>query len=401
MLKIDCYLEQRLVRHGLFILACVGMFFSAAHAEPVKKSATPMKIEEIDANMKGEKAGSAIRWIDCEMLTIEGKGFLDTESFYDRLPARAKETADAKVWTLSQHSAGMAVRFTTSAKSISARWKLRSSSLSMAHMPATGKSGVDLYIKRDGKWRWIGAGKNMKFPVSEALLAKIPTGGTHEFLLYLPLYNGVEKVEIGVPLGVEVSAAPPRGKPIVFYGTSITQGGCASRAGMAFPAILGRWLDRPVVNLGFSGNGQMQPEVVRFFPEIDAEMFVIDCIPNLGGSASLGYIVERTVALVSLLRDAHPEIPILLVEGTPWSSWFLMTSSYASSGRALANAELKKAYEALVQMGMINVHYVPGKLLLGTDGEATVDGTHPTDLGMFRNAEVLLPYLKNSLNQCQ
>ena len=145
----------------------------------------------------------------------------------------------------------------------------------------------------------------------------------------------------------------------------------------------------------------MQPEVVRFFSEIDAEMFVIDCIPNLGNSASRRVIVERTVALVSLLRDTHPEIPILLVEGTPWSSWFLMTSSYASSGRALANAELKKAYEALVQMGMINVHYVPGKLLLGTDGEATVDGTHPTDLGMFRNAEVLLPYLKNSLNQCQ
>jgi len=364
-----------------------------------------MKIEKIDPGMKGATADAAgLHWVNCETLTIEGKGFSDTESFYDRLPGRAKEMVDQKVWTLSQHSAGIAVRFVTPASSISVRWKLRNSSLAMAHMPATGKSGVDLYIKRDGQWRWIGAGKHMKFPVSEALLAKIPPEGTdtvNEFLLYLPLYNGVEKVEIGVPSGTGVSAAPPRGKPIVFYGTSITQGGCASRAGMAFPAILGRWLDRPVINLGFSGNGQMQPEVVRFFPEIDAEMFVIDCIPNLGGSASRRVIVERTLALVALLREAHPEMPILLVEGTPWSSWFLMTSSYASSGRALANAELKKAYEALVQMGTTNVHYVPGKLLLGTDGEATVDGTHPTDLGMFRTAEALLPYLKNSLNQCQ
>ena len=356
-----------------------------------------MKIEEIDVNMKGAKAEEGVRWIDCKTLTIEGKSFSDTESFYDRLPAQAKETADANVWALAQNSAGIAVRFITSAASISARWTLRSPELDMPHMPATGVSGVDLYIKRDDQWRWIGAGKYMEFPVSEALLAKIPAeeqNAENEFLLYLPLYNGVEKIEIGVPDDAEVFPAPPRGKPIVFYGTSIVQGGCASRAGMAYPAILGRWMDCPTINLGFSGNGRMQPGVVRYFPQIDAKMFVIDCVPNFVEPEFRGLVVERTPALVALLREAHPEAPIVLVEGAPGSSWFDMTSSYASSGRALANVELKKACETLAQQGITNLYYIPGGELLDSDGEATVDGTHPTDLGMIRMAEMLLPVLR-------
>jgi hypothetical protein len=232
----------------------------------------------------------------------------------------------------------------------------------MVHMPATGKSGLDLYIKRDGKWHWVGIGKPEQFPVSEALLVRLPVearNSTNEFLLYLPLYNGVEKVEIGVPQNALVSAAAPRGKSIVFYGTSILQGGCASRPGMAFPAILGRWFDCPVINLGFSGCGQMQPEVVPFLAEIDATAYVIDCIPNMVESAMLGKIGDRTIATVSLLRKTHPGTPVILVEGSPWSINFAF-DSFASSMRAKANAELKTAYEKLLQEDPQHLYYMRG-----------------------------------------
>ncbi len=372
---------------------------SPAQAQSPNNGTKPLKIEDIDPAMKGKKAEEGIRWIDCKTLTVEGKGFDDTESFYDRLPVRAKETVERKVWNLSQHSAGFAVRFTTSAESISARWTLRDSALAMVHMPAIGKSGLDLYIKRDGKWHWAGVGKPEQFPVSEALLVRLPVearNSTNEFLLYLPLYNGVEKVEIGVPHNATVAAAVPRGKPIIFYGTSILHGGCASRPGMAFPAILGRWFDCPVINLGFSGSGQMQPEVVPFLAEIDAAAYVIDCIPNMVGM--LGKIVDRTIDAVSLLRKTHPGTPVILVEGSPWAINFAF-DSFASSKRAKANAELKTAYEMLLQEDPQHLYYIKGDLLLGTDGEATVDGTHPSDLGMMRNAEALLPHLQQILNR--
>ncbi|HBE03201.1 MAG TPA: hypothetical protein DC049_12110, partial [Spirochaetia bacterium] len=234
-----------------------------------------VKIEEIDTAMKGVKAQDGLKWTDCAGLTIEGRGFTDTEIFYDRFPLRARETVDNNVWNLSRHSAGMAVRFITTARSISARWKLRNNSLAMPHMPATGVSGLDLYIKSGTQWRWMGSGRPLKFPLCEAELAKIPVSGENEFILYLPLYNGVEQVEIGVPADADIRPASARGRPVVFYGTSILQGGCASRPGMAFPAMLGRRLDLPVINLGFSGNGRMQPEVISLIAEIDASAFVL------------------------------------------------------------------------------------------------------------------------------
>ncbi len=335
-----------------------------------------------------------IQWIDCKTLTVEGKGFADTESFYDRLPARAKEIVDTKVWSLSQNSAGVTVRFTTSATSISARWTLRKD-VNMVHMPKTGSSGLDLYIKRDGKWHWVGMGKPATFPVCEANLTTVSAPGTNEFMLYLPLYNGVDKVEIGVPPGVQVSAAAPRGKPVVFYGSSILQGGCASRTGMAFPAILGRWMDRPIINMGFSGNGKMQPEVVEFLAGIDAEAYVIDSMPNMGALAGSGEVTSRTVALVNRLRLAHPQVPIFLVEENPRAGEFAFSSAPVNRQ---TNIELRAAYDQLIQAGVKGLHLISREWLVGTDGEATVDGQHLNDIGMIRTAEGLLPRLESVLS---
>ena len=216
-----------------------------------------------------------LRWYDMRSFGIEGKGWSGTKRPYARLPAKAEGVVREPVWQLAQHSAGLCVRFVTSAKAISARWQLWSQSLAMVHMPATGVSGLDLYIKdpsrpKGKQYHWIGFGKPEKFPENKAELVGGLDGQPHEFILYLPLYNGVEKVEIGINVEADIEKAPARMvKPIAMYGTSILHGGCASRPGMSYPAIIGRWIDQPIINLGFSGNGQAEPEMAKLLAELD------------------------------------------------------------------------------------------------------------------------------------
>jgi hypothetical protein len=265
-------------------------------------------------------------------------------------------------------------------------------------MPATGMSGLDLYVrmpvdqrKPPGQvWHWVGVGRPEQQTNEVALVSGIPPGD-HEFILYLPLYNGAASVEIAVPEGAKLQKAPERGKPIVFYGTSITQGGCASRPGMAYPAIIGRMLDRPTINLGFSGNGQMHPPVVDLLAELDSAAYVIDCCPNM----SPDLVTERTAPLVHQLRGAHPDTPIVLVENIEYQASAFLPGT--RNGYQAKNAAFRARYEALVGEGVKGLTYVPGDPLFGDDGEATVDGTHATDLGFLRLAQALAPVLAGIL----
>lgn len=345
-------------------------------------------------NIDPVKVAEGFSWYDIRNLDVEGKGWTDTKSFYDRLPARAEAVVREPVWNLSHDSAGMCVRFVTDASEIRAQWELRSKGLAMPHMPATGVSGLDLYVKdTNGKWKWLAVGRPTKFPVnSETLVNDIPQG-TREYLLYLPLYNGVLSVKIGVSDGsVLLKAAPyPKDhKPIIFYGTSITQGGCASRTGMVHTAILGRWFDYPVINLGFSGNGRMEPEMADLLAELDPSVYVLDCLPNMNGQM----VAERVAPFVKKLRVVHPETPILLVEDRTYSDAFLVQS------RRLRNLEdrreLKRIYSNLKSEGVKHLYYLPGNKLLGDelDNLATVDGSHPTDLGFMRQADAFYEVLK-------
>ena len=261
-------------------------------------------------------------------------------------------------------------------------------------MPATGVSGVDLYVKSQGKWRWLAVGQPQEQTNTAVLINNVPAG-SHEYLLYLPLYNGVTSVEVGVPQDATLQRRTlEEKKPIVFWGTSITQGGCASRPGMVHTAILGRWLDYPVVNLGFSGNGRMEPEVAEFIAEIDASLFVIDCLPNITEEV----ILERTRPLVTILRSQRPDTPILLVEDRSYTNSFFQASKQtrnSSSRRAL-----RSVFQAMQRDGIEGLHYLEGDNLLGADGEDTVDGSHPTDLGFLRQAHafraVIAPILAGS-----
>ena len=138
-------------------------------------------------------------WHDCKDLGVEGKGWTDTLSYYDRLPGKAEGKAPKAVWGLGHDSAGLCVRFTTDASSIQVRWTLLNASLDMPHMPATGVSGVDLYVKdKGGRWRFVANGRP-KGVSNTSAFAEVPSG--EHYLLYLPLYNGVKSVEIGIPKG--------------------------------------------------------------------------------------------------------------------------------------------------------------------------------------------------------
>ncbi len=343
------------------------------------------------AKAKPGKEGR-LDWYDIRELGVEGQGWSDVKAPFDRLPARMEKVVRPPVWSLSRHSAGMAVRFVTDAPEIHARWTLTSSRLDMDHMAATGVSGLDLYVKsKDGRWRWVNVGRAKAQTNTQKLAGDFPKGA-HEYLLYLPLYNGVASVEIGLPKGKALSAAPPypegRRKPILFYGTSITHGACASRPGMPHPAILGRRLGRPVINLGFSGNGRMDLELAELFGELDPAVYVIDCLPNMAADL----VKKNAEAFLRALRKAKPDTPFLLVEDRTYAD------AHFAAGKLRRNltsrAEFRKIYERLKAEGMKGLHYLEGDGLLGDDSEGTVDSSHPNDLGFMRQADAFAEALE-------
>ena len=348
------------------------------------------------AQPQAQPVAPAIRWADIRPLGVEGRGWDDTKHFYDRLPARAEGLVRKPVWDLSQHSAGRCVRFVTDATKIRARWAVTDPWLYLPNITAIGKSGLDLYVRTDQGWHWLAVGQPTA-QTNEVTLVENLIPGKREYLLYLPLYNGTKFVELGVPAGAVLEKAPPWGpgerKPIVFYGTSILQGLSASRPGMVHSAILGRRFNWPTINLGFSGNGKMEPEMAGLLAELDPSVYVLDCLPNLVADE----IKARVEPFVKQLRAAHPTVPIVLVEDRTMQDSFLIAGRM--EGYHLKDrAELKAAFERLQADGLTNLYYIPGEHLFGDDGEGSVDGSHPTDLGSFRQAaifaQVLEPLLK-------
>ena len=335
-----------------------------------------------------------ITWHAVSDWGVEGRGWSNVKRFYDRLPAKAESLVRDKVWDLSRHSAGMSCRFTTDATEIQVRYTLLLPRIEMSHMPATGVSGVDLYtLMQNGKWRWIGTIQPTKQRVSGTIIREM-TSVKRTYMMHLPLFNGIDSLEIGVTKGAAFTPIAPRTeKPVVFYGTSIMHGACASRPGMAIPAIIGRRLNVPVINLGFSGNGKMEMAVGELLTELDAAVFVVDCLPNLSAEET----AERTEPLVRLLRKAKPGTPILLVEDREFPNAVVLPERMKSHQRR--RAALKEAYRRLVASGVKHLHYLKGDQLLGQDGDATVDGSHPSDLGMFRYADAYEKALKPLLKK--
>ena len=202
-----------------------------------------------------------VQWLDGRYLPLEGRMFTDVDRFYDRLPRNVTTNVNGGVRGMKCHSAGMQFRFRTDSPTLTFRWVPTGRGLAMDHMPATGMSGIDVYQQGDdGQWRYVKTGRIRRgagnaWPTGTVSVAWKPNTPC---LVNLPLYNGIQSFALGVKPGSKIEALPPRAsgvtKPVVFYGTSITHGGCASRPGLAFPSIVGRTLDVPIVNLGFSAS---------------------------------------------------------------------------------------------------------------------------------------------------
>ncbi len=353
------------------------------------------KIEELDPNFAArDAADSELLWYNIAGLEVEGLGFEATGEYLCRLPLRAYKVVNDNNWYLAHNSAGVYVRFVTDAPRLAARWTLRHESLAMPHMPALGVSGLDLYVLADGTWKWAAVGIPQQFPDNSVELLGNLESKERQFMLYLPLYNGVNAVALGLPAGARLAKAPewPGGpyKPIVFYGTSITQGGCASRPGMVHTSILSRRLQRPVINLGFSGSAWAEPEFAQFLAELEPSVYVLNPLPNMSPTQ----VEERIEPFVKIIRAARPATPIVLVEDFIRQSAHLRPAPDEKSRQGRMNIPLKAAYQRLLDAGVENLIYFEGTHLYGHDWESTVDGAHASDLGFMRMADAYEPVLR-------
>jgi hypothetical protein len=369
------------------LVALGGVQAQTAGSPPAKKA----------AGAAAKKAAEpALKWQDVTQWGVEGRAFQEMERkrWFDRFPAVAEGKVTDAVWRLSRDSAGMMVQFKTDATTLWADYTLFNERLAGANMTAIGASGLDLYARDEkGQWRWVGVTR----PAGKVVRQEIISGlapGFREYAVYLPLYNGVENLSIGVPPTAKFESVAPRAaKPIVFYGTSITHGASASRPGMVHTAILGRRFDHPVVNLGFSGNGRMDAAVGDLLVKIDAAVYVIDCLPNM----SADVVREKCIPLVKQLRAARPDTPIVVVEDRRnTNSWILPARNQHHTDN---HAALRESFARLQQDGVKGLYYLGGDDLLGHDAEGATDGSHPNDLGFVRQADLFEPVLRAALRR--
>lgn len=335
---------------------------------------------------------TAFEYHDAKGFLIIGRGFQNTG--YTRLPLSYKDKLRPEVWNLSLHSSGIAIRFTTNSSTIDLKWKTGNHS-HFPHAAETLIKGVDLYGMQNGHWFFAGVGKPYDSVYNQFELVKGMDTTMKEFMLYLPMYETIDSIYIGVKPGAEIRkplvSGFSRTKPIVFYGTSITQGASAMRPGMAYTSLIERHLNIETINLGFSGNGKLENELGEIMAKIDASCYVIDC----GGNLSPGLALERTMPFISQLRQKAPAVPILLVEHLFFTHGRFNKGVWQSIDSI--NVAFKDAYLKLKKEGIKDLYYLPAEKLIGSDGEGTVDGAHLTDLGFMRIASELEENLKKIL----
>lgn len=291
------------------------------------------------------------------------------------------------VWHLGTNSAGIYVEFESDADTIEVRYKVKHS-LSMPHMPTIGVSGVDLYAfdTKKLKWEWAYGQYQFKDTVTYNF-NNIGVNKNHIYRLYLPLYNTVDWLEIGVSSQKSFSFVQKRTKPIIVYGTSIAQGACASRPGLAWTNLLGRSVENEVINLAFSGNGRLETPILDLINEEDAAIFILDCTPNLSitSQRSASQLDSLITNAVQFLRVKHPNTPIVLAEHssaeTPGFQNLEKLNEYNKSSKVT-----KETFTRLKNNGDKNLYFVSAKDF-GLDVESTVDYAHPNDIGMQKIAE--------------
>lgn len=337
-------------------------------------------------------SAGATRAVDATTLRVINRGWDKCHLSFSRIPTELKDMFNSTAWDCSMHSAGVAVRFATDSRSIGVRYTLWANT-HMNHQAPTGTKGVDLYIlNNDNQWRHVNTGRPADQREQTATLANALDGAMHEFMVYLPLYDGVTSMDILIDDNATITNgnydAIDAGKRVVAYGTSILQGGCASRTGMSPTAILSRRLNCEVINLAFSGGGKMEitaAQALASIPDVDA--YIIDPVPNCDDAMCR----DLTYDFVKTIRDAHPGVPVFMVEGPiyPYAPYHGNYATYLPEKNRLYHEN----YLKLLQDDPTNLYYITSENLDGPEDDGTVDGIHLTDLGFVHYADKLEPYL--------
>lgn len=343
------------------------------------------------------------RYIDAQDLRIINKGWKNTLRDYTRIPVWLKDSVHPDLWERSQCSSGIGFRFATNSSRIGIKYELLWDT-HLIHMADTGLKGTDLYVfEGDSVWRHANTNrpyvnnKDEKI-VESTYMSNLDTIRMTEYIVYLPLYDGVNKIELKVDTNATVTSGHPDlidpNVKIVAYGSSIMQGGCASRTGMVATNIIGRELNCEVVNVGISGHATMQPAMARALAEVeDADLFIVDPIPNCGEVM----VDTLTYNFVNILRTLRPDVPIIMVEG-PLYPYYRYDAFF---GRYLPrkNAAFRRRYEELMAENPHNLYYVEAAGMDGPEDDGTVDGIHLTDLGFRHYADHILPTIRRALGR--
>ena len=361
---------------------------------------------------------------------VHGSGWESLAGRFVRLEDSAEGLVRKPVWDLSRNSAGLSLVFRSNTRRLELSfdvfgWK------GMNHMPATGVSGVDLFAyKPDGEELWCAAKFMPQFKeeyievpgaTAQTTTAQTSTAPSsaqartvrvtrvaysfeqidyeegceeYEWHLYLPLYNTVENFRMAVEEGCRLEWVPrDERQPIVVYGTSIAQGACATRPGMAWTNLVERELRYPVVNLGFSGNGKLEAELFALLDQIDAGVYIIDCLPNIKVTDNFE---EKLEAGIKLLREHH-SCPILVVDHSGH------TNDRTNLSRCFPD-ELNRRQAALVKRlrkeGIKQLYYLT-RNEIAWDKDSMVEGIHPNDRGMMQQAEAVCGKLRQIDRRCR
>ena len=312
---------------------------------------------------------------------------------YCRLPLGLIPECNEGVQELAWHLAGACVRFSTDSDGLAVVWTLRDRG-NMPHFAATGQSGMELFEESDGG---VTAVKTVIPQMEDGLgcradqSAFVPLkGGMRHYALYLPLYNGLTTFHLGFAPDsrVEEGRAPRVTRPLVFYGSSITQGGCAQKVGSCYTTILARRLDAAQINLGFSGSARGEESMARYIASLDMSAFIMDYDHNAPDAAHL----RRTHGpFFRLIRAARPELPIILASKPDYDN------NPAES--RLRRQVIIDTYARALSEGDRRVYFVDGQSMFGPRDRAlcTVDGCHPTELGFLRMADAFEPVIREAL----
>jgi len=359
---------------------------------PVRK----IDIWKVDKHMsfQGEPL-KGLQWLDPKKFPafVFGLPRFEKERLYRRLPLKPAWPIRPEVDVLANCPAGGQLRFQTASSRLAIR-VLLSDYAGMHHMPATGQCGFDCYLGASGKQHYfkttIFDHKKISY---EYLFYGLKEKEKKNITINFPLYQGVKEILIGLDKGAKLLSPLPykNNKKIIFYGTSITQGGCASRPGMAYTNILSRRFNQEFINLGFSGNGRGEPELAKLILEIEnPACFVLDYEAN---SLSTEMLKKTLPEFINILRSKHAKTPILVLSQTPFS--YLKIDKKQQATTSERREFERKTVGSLRKRGDKNIYALDGSKLMGADfEECTVDGAHPTDLGFMRIADNLTPVLR-------